>query len=218
MRNDKHIAERLRRKGLSYSKIAKELGIAKSTLSDWFSRTTWSRDIKADLTGRANYISRKRLRLINKARCERFEAIRESNRQQAEKEFPMLLENPLFVAGINLYWGEGDSKAENAVVRLANTNPEMIRIFSRFLREVCEVPPEKFRASLVLYPDLKDEVCKKFWSKASGVPLEQFHKTQYIQGKHPTKRLSHGICSVIVGGRGFKEKVLQWIKLFYTTY
>jgi len=68
MRNDRHFAIKLRKQGKSYNKISGELKIPKSTLSDWFSDIKWSEDIKKELTRKANYIARKRLRLINKAR------------------------------------------------------------------------------------------------------------------------------------------------------
>jgi len=45
--------------------------------------------------------------------------------------------------------------------------------------------------------------------------MGNFMKTQYIRGYHPTKRLSRGICMVIVSSRRQKIKVLEWIDLFY---
>ena len=74
------IAIKLRRQGKSYSKISKELGVPKSTLSDWFSDIDWSKSIKADLTKKANYIARKRLRAYNKKQKIFWEAWREQAR------------------------------------------------------------------------------------------------------------------------------------------
>ena len=212
MRNDKHIAIKLRKQGKSYSKISKELDIPKSTLSDWFSSMDWSKPIKAELTKKANYIARKRLRLYNKKRKIFWEAWREKARQQARDSFSKLKSNPLFIAGLMLYWAEGDNKPENSF-RLSNTDPRMIKLYVKFLIESLDISIENIRLGLILYPDLVENKCVEFWSKNTGVHKSQFYKTQFIQGRHPTKRLSNGICMVICGNRQLKEKVLLWIDL-----
>lgn len=214
MRTDKHLAVKLRRQGRSYNKISKELGIPKSTLTGCFSNKIWSRNIKEELTNRANYMARERLRLFNKLQKEKWEQWREKARQYAEKEFPDLKKSYLFLAGLILYWGEGDSKMENSIVRLSNTDPEMIKIFFLFLRNICQIPQNKIKITLILYPDLKESQCKNFWTKNMGISKKQFYKTQFIKGKHPTKRLLYGICNIYVSSRELKEKIFTWLKLY----
>lgn len=46
MKNDKHLAIKLRKLWKSYNKISKELGIPKSTLVTWLSNAKWSIRIK----------------------------------------------------------------------------------------------------------------------------------------------------------------------------
>lgn len=104
MRNDRHIAEQLRRKGKSYNFISRELEIPKSTISEWFARLAWSVSIRQELARRANYVARKRLRIINRERKKKWEQWREGFRKEARKEFPKLLKEPLFATGIALYW------------------------------------------------------------------------------------------------------------------
>ena len=214
MRNDQHLAIKLRKQNKSYNKISIELGIPKSTLTYWFGNENWSKEIKKELTTKALYVAKKRLRLINKERKEKWEKWREEHRQRAKKEFPRLKKNPLFLAGLMLYWGEGDSKMENGLVRLSNTDPKMIKIISLFLENICQIPKEKIKATLILYHDLNENKCKDLWSKASGIPKNKFYKTQVIYGRHPTKRLSYGICNIYVASRELKEKILVWIKLY----
>ncbi|OGZ55564.1 MAG: hypothetical protein A3H64_01350 [Candidatus Ryanbacteria bacterium RIFCSPLOWO2_02_FULL_45_11c] len=214
MRDDKHIAIKLRKEGKSYNKISKELNIAKSTLSGWFSGLDWSDIIKQELARKANYVARKRLRLVNKQRREMWERWRQEHRDKAAYQFPLLKKNPLFLAGLMLYWGEGDSLMKNGFVRLTNTHPEMITIFTSFLIDVCDTPEEKIRVQMTLYPDLKEHACKDVWLRATRLRYNQFIKTQYIKGRHPTKRLSYGICCVYVTSRGLKEKIFTWLKLY----
>ena len=199
---------------MSYSKISQKLGIPKSTLHYWFRNLRWSLRIKKELARKMLFIAKRRLQLLNKAREEKWIKWHERCRKTAMKEFPHIKKNPLFLAGLMLYWGEGDSKIENSNVRLSNTNPEMIKIFSRFLRRICHIPRKKIKIHLFLYPDLKERVSKQFWSKISGIPKNQFVKTQFIRGKHPTRRLANGICTLQVGSRELKEKIFTWIKLY----
>lgn len=102
MHNDRHLAIKLRRKGVSYNKIREELGIPKSTMSYWFKNEPWSREIKKELTREVLYVAKKRLRLINKAHREKWEKWREEHRRTARKEFPYFKKSPLFLVGLML--------------------------------------------------------------------------------------------------------------------
>jgi hypothetical protein len=215
MRNDKHLALKLRKQGKSYAKIGKELNIPKSTLSEWFSKAEWSCEIKKELTRKAIFIAKKRLRLIVARRREYWEKLREKYRQKARNEFPRFLNDPLFVAGISLYWGEGHSKMQGGRVELANVDPRMISIFARFLTEIAKISKEKIRVWLILYTDLSEKRCKSFWSQASGIPETQFYKTQFIKGRHKTKKLENGICEIQTYNRELKEKIFTWINMLY---
>lgn len=219
MRNDHHLTEALRRKGYSYNAIAADLGMAKSTLSVWFGGMTWSEDIRLYLD-RANHMrSRKRVRALARAQKAKWEVWREGYRVEARARFPQLTRDPLFFTGVMLYWGEGDSKSLH-LVRLANTDPRMVKLFVNFLTRCCGVPSDRIKADLFLYPDLGEERERQFWSRRIGIPQAQFCKSQVIQsrnfrGLHPSKRLEHGICSVRVNSRGLKEQLRVWQNLCY---
>lgn len=213
MRNDRHLAIKLRKKGMSYNKIVEELGIPKSTMVYWFRDEDWSKKIKERLNEKNNYIAKKRLRAYIIVRRERLDNFYNQCREQATKEFPSLKDNPLFIASLMLYWGEGDSNIKNCSIRLANSDPKMIALFFQFLKNIAKIPEEKIKIQLILYPDLNDDTCKKFWSEKTKIKIAQFIKSSYIQGKHPTKRLTYGIGIVYFTNRGFKEKLFVWINL-----
>lgn len=211
MRKDKHLALKMRQQGMSYKKIGSELSIPISTLSDWFRDLEWSQDLKRELTQHSGEAA-------SKAQKKRWEEWRDVFRKEAHKEFPTLIKNPLFTAGLMLYWGEGDSRLKNGMVRLVNTDSRMISLFCSFLRKVIKVEEQKVKAYLVLYSDLSDQECKKYWSNSSKIPIERFGKTQFIQGRHPTRRTTYGMCTVCISSRGLKEKIAIWIDLLYKMY
>ena len=214
MRKDKQKAEELRRAGKSYKAIRKELGIPISTLSDWFRNTSWSTEIRDRLFKETSWTNLDRLRLMVAATKKKFALLHEQYRQEAISQFPKLKKDPFFVAGIMLYWGEGDKNVNNSAIRLCNSDMGMIRFFYIFLRKILNIPIEKIKFNLLLYPDLVDTVQKNTWSKTTGIPLANFRKSVFITGRHPTRRLSHGVGNLYVGGRKHKEKLLKWIELY----
>lgn len=205
----------LRSERKSYREIARLLGIAKSTVSYWLSDSAESQAIRVHLSEKSFRESRQgKIGLISK---ERWQAYRAAAAREAEEEFPQLLNDPLFVAGIMLYWGEGD-KIPRGSIRLANTDPHMITVFVKFLRDIMDVPTERIRIKLLLYPDLEDHACRSFWINAARLSWENIGKSTYIQGRHPHKRLPHGVCQILVHDVYHKVKILTWIDNFFKQY
>lgn len=212
MRKDKQEAIKLRFEEKSYNEISRLLNIPKSTLHCWLKDDFKSKEIR-NLLQKRNVATKEHIHLMNTARLAKLEKLRNDFRIQAVSEFSLLKNNPLFLSAINLYWGEGDKILKNSIVRLINTDYRIVKIFKKFLVEVCNVPEEKIKLCLFIYPDLQDDKCKSFWSEMIGIPLNQFGKTQTIIGKNKARRTLNGICSVQVYSRGLKEKVIKWIDL-----
>ena len=203
----------LRKRGKSYGEIEKELRIPKSTLSGWFGDSVWSQKIKKELDIIARKKHTVRIEELNKIRGKHLEKLYMQSRQEALEDFEALKYHPAFVSGVMLYWGEGD-KASRHRVSLTNTDPAMIKIFMTFLRDVCGVDERKIKAWLLLYPDIREASCKRYWIKEAGLQNTTFNKSIAVKGKHKTKRLGHGVCTVGITSRYFKEKMLLWISLF----
>lgn len=212
MRNDKEKAIKLRKQGKSYNEIKAALKIPKSTLSDWFSKDAASADLRRKLNDKSLELHTERLRELHRIRGSHLLRAYEEARSEAKMEFEDLKYNPLFIAGVMLYWGEGD-KAGKYAVRLVNSEPEMLRLFYQFLRVICRIPQEKIWASVILYPDLQEQVCRSFWAENTGVPVERFTKATVIQGKSSRRTLSYGVCTIGVSSTYFKAKVTEWLKL-----
>lgn len=212
MRKDKHLAIQMRRQNKSYNEISRTLGIPMGTLSGWFINDRLSQKTKKELTQLALTQTLKRVKQWVATNQARWEKWRGEAREDATREFIKLYKNPLFVAGLMLYWAEGDSKLGNPC-RFTNTDPRMISLYIRFLLRILNVPKEKLRVAIILYPDLSEKNCLNFWSKITDMPLSQFYKTQFIKGRHPTARLSNGICMITCCSRQLKEKITVWIDL-----
>ncbi len=203
----------MRKKGFSYNAINRRLGIPKSTISNWFSKTDWSKKIENTLSEKqkmASSANAKKMVLQNKIN---FRKKISSFRNSAKKEYEILKNDPLLKAGLMLYLGEGDNKFDNSLVRLSNINPKIISIFTVFLKHVCRINIEKIRSTMILYKDLDEKDCKKYWNQFLGLPIENFYKTQYIIGRHKKRKLSYGICNISVSDRELKEKIFVWTEM-----
>ena len=208
MRTDKELSFALRKQSKSYNEIHRELGMSVSTLSNWFKNIDFSEEIKKTITAKAQLKSTHRLQVLNRARGDLLRAYYVQAEIEALQELKVNIKNPLFISGVTAYWGEGDKLTKNQV-RLANTDPQMIKLFIKFLVTFCFVPKNKLRVALHIYEDLDDFECRKYWSKITG--LEHFHKTMVLPSRHKTRRLPYGTCTILVTNTYLKKKLLLWI-------
>ena len=121
-----------------------------------------------------------------------------------------------------LYAGEGykSSKVSGRRVEIANSNPEILRIFINFLTKICFVPREKIRVRLMLYEDINQEEAKQFWSHELRVDLKQFAnpfiKLSYkdLPFRH-LRRSKYGTAHVNLYDTKIYKKIISWIKAIY---
>ena len=217
MRRDKSETVKLRTTGKSYNEIRKLLGVPKATLSDWFRNQKWSRKLTRKLNQKFLEQNKIRLARLDKIRGENLRKLYEEARREAEKEFHLLKHHPLFIAGVSIYWGEGD-KATKSGFRISNVDPAMINLFRRFLIDICRVEETRIRVSLLLYPDLNDQNCKKYWVENAGLSENCFTKSVVIRGRSKNKRVAYGVCGISYSSRFLKEKMLIWIRLLGHEY
>lgn len=214
MRKDKEKAIVLRKQGLSYREIQQRLNVSKGTLAVWFHGQPWSQEVKDSLTEKARQNARDRMRLIShRAREERRSLYREK-RAQAEDLFQRYSKDPLFVAGLMLYWGEGDSNLQNGKIRITNADPLMLRHFHTFLQRYLPEVSSKAKMYLILYPDLDDKRSRQHWSRVVKLPMRHFMKSTFIQGRSTKRTLPYGIGTLLICSRAYKEVLDQWIKMY----
>ena len=213
MRKDKEKALKLRKEGKSYREIKNALSVPVSTLSDWLSPFDWSKNIVRALSDESAKNGGIHLKKLNAIRGGHLENAYKQAEIEAKGEFERLKYHPLFIAGMMLYWGEGDKVSKN-FVRITNTDPAIIKIFANFLFDICQIDKKRVACSLLLYPDLVDDVCKKYWIENSGLYGLHFHKSQVIEGKHKTNRLRYGVCTLTISSTYFKKKITTWTRLF----
>lgn len=212
-------AVKLRKSGNSYAEIYGELGVAKSTLSDWLNKKPWSDSIKKNLNDKYLPRNRNRIVLMNKLRA--LIKIKRDSRylREANTQFNKMKKMPLFVAGLMIYWGEGE-KFDTGRIAVINTDAKMLQVMIYFITIILKVPKEKIRAGVFVYEDLDATSVQTYWSDALGLPRHQFIKTHIlVSKKKPGKKKSaYGMCTIYVCSTELKLKIMRWIELFTLEY
>ena len=117
-------------------------------------------------------------------------------------------EKDLFIAGLMLYLGEG-AKTRNTV-DFANSDPRLLKIFIKFLREICGVDETKMRFYLYCFSNQDSEYLKNFWKGELKVSINQFTKP-YIKENATTKTriIAYGVLHIRYNDKRLLEKILS---------
>ncbi|MES2967005.1 MAG: helix-turn-helix domain-containing protein [Patescibacteria group bacterium] len=201
-----------RRRGFTYSEIAKICNVSVSTLSNWLKNEPFSKQVAETNLKRATVENTKRLASINKARTTERKGQYAEIIRLAEIEYKNYRTSPLFMAGLMLYVSEGDTQNDR-LIRLTNSRTDLHRIFIRFLTTYLGVEKPAIRFWLLLYPDLDEVTCMKLWCKKTGISPGQFYKNQVIQGRSSKRTLHFGVGNTIIGSTLLKKKLMRWIEL-----
>lgn len=205
-------AVEFRRRGFTYSEIAKICGVSKSTVANWLSKQKFSQAVANDNSEKAARENKRRMQLLNKSRKAERKLLYQEAERTAETEYRHYKHNPLFIAGVTLYMSEG-ARGDSAKMRITSSQVRVHQIFTRFAREFLGVPKDKLRFWLLLYPDHAPETVSRYWSRKIGIPLSQFHKYQVIQGGGSTRTLQYGTGNTIIVSTVLKRKLNKWIEL-----
>lgn len=177
-------ARKLRKRGVSVKTIAQYLSVSKSTAS------LWVRDIilsieqleglrKSMLKG--GELGRIRSALLQKER--RLKLIEES-RRLGIAQIRNLTERELLIAGLSLYWGEGSRKQRE--VEFCNSDPQMVKFLLYWLQKCFGVDGKDIRCTVGINEIHRgrEQGVRDYWSKISGIPLNQFSKTSFKKVKN----------------------------------
>jgi hypothetical protein len=195
-------ARRLRVRGMPYKRIAALLAVSPG------SAYAWTRDI--DLTPEQVERNRRgpgapwnaedirRRAATWSARCRHRRLLYQEDGRRKAREG-----DPLHLTGCMLYWAEG-AKSRN-VVKLVNSDANMVRIFRRFLVQALNTPPDQIRFSVNVYTGngLSLGEIEEHWLNVLELPRSCARK--HMLNHMPTSssgrarnKLPYGVCSVVV--------------------
>ena len=209
----KELVQSLRREGFSYHEIIQRIpfSLARSTMSHWckdIELTPKQLDRLDGLYREGSY----RGRLLGPKTTQRRRAAEvEIIQAKAHAEVADLQRNKLWLAGLMLYWAEGN-KAHR--VGVSNSDARLIAFMMKWFREYCRLPEGKFRAYLHLHSGQDEQAMKAFWANVTGLPISQFGKS-YVKKEgtgHRKNILYHGTMRISICDRNLLWKIHGWIQ------
>jgi transposase len=120
-------------------------------------------------------------------------------------------EKLLKTAGLMLYWAEGAKK--NKAVDFVNSNPDMIKLFTKFIRQIYEVNELRLRCQIYCYPSHDIQKLTGYWSKVTKIPTKQFTKP-YIRndGGDIRDKMKYGLVHVRYSDKRLFELIMKEIR------
>ncbi len=216
MHNNKQEAIQLRKLGKSYNEITKVLNVPKSTLSTWLKDIRIPTKIQEKILKNAQKVWAKNITNYNKKRAFLINEKWQSFENKTSKDIKKISLEKLKIIGAALYWAEGHKKARWTVM-FCNSDPNMVQLIMRFFREVCLISEEKFKPQVQIHPNVSEKIAKKYWSKISHLPLNQFRKTlkqvtKSSKGVRPKNTLPYGVFRIHISDVELVHKIKGWIK------
>ncbi len=119
--------------------------------------------------------------------------------ERAQNSGPFLATMPAKKAILGaLYLAEG-TKGQRGGPTFGNSDPEIIRLYLRLLRECFTLDESKFRCTLQARAGQDTVSLEKFWLKETGIPKSQFYKARVDtrgSGQLTRKPDYKGVCRI----------------------
>ena len=199
-------ARELRRSGKSLGDIAKDLHIAKGSVS------TWARDIvlTQEQIDELNARRGSSQKMATKAMSEKYLSLRKEYQEQGRKLAKE--RNPEFISGCMLYWAEGTKSRYH--LTFTNSDKDMLLFFIRFLKRFFQLVDDDIAVSCNFYinDDVTFDEVENHWKNHLGLPESCYKKTTVnrvfrtatAKRKTTTK---YGVCRIMV----YRVDILQMI-------
>jgi len=219
MRSNKQEIIKLRKSGLSYGQISVSLKIPKSTLSSWLKDVPLSEKARKKIQLRTNSTAIVKLIKRNKNQTiiaqEKHKEIRELGKKESKK----LLSNPLFLAGVSLYWAEGYKQGAYGSkwksIDFANSDPEMIELMILFFTNFLNLEKSEIKIQIMLHNMDGANSAINFWHNLTGIPKSNFIKTcssiSRASLQKRNKKLQYGTIHLRVNNVKHFFRLIGWI-------
>ncbi len=200
-----------RKEGASIPQLAKEFGVAKSSVSLWVRDVTLSEKDKRLLIlhTREGLARSHEARTIQKAVW--LSKKQDESNRIVETVFLNHERDVWKITAALLFWCEG-GKGLNSGIQFMNSDPNMIATFLHALRSGFEIDETKLRALIHLHT-YHDRVRQtKFWIQITGIPIERF-QGPYI--KPNTKKRTREGYPGCISIRYYDKRLAQTLKTLY---
>lgn len=213
--NEKAIA--LRKNGLSYREVLQQVSVAKSTLS------LWLRDVNLAKKQKQVLFEKRRLSALRGAAKRREQRLTSTRLIEllAQKEAGWFSDKSLWIAGAMLYWAEGAKQKTTNIsqgVKFSNSDSGMIKLFLKWLTEICRVAQKDIKCELYIHQNGKVKEATNYWNQQL-IPLKveavYLKRNKIATNRKNTNDEYHGLITVrVYKSTDLNRKITAWVKLF----
>lgn len=205
----KEKAIEMRKQGISIIKIGQELGVAKSSVSVWTRGITLTEEQRYALDHR-ECSDERALAQSNTFRIRRLQ-FQDAGRKRITKN------DPLYIAGCMLYWGEGTKSLNQC--RMVNSELPMLKIFKDFLVKFFNVSDDNFTIAINAYTDFHSQKeIENYWLRGLKLPRQALKKSTWNQypssSKKKSNKLEYGTCSLQICSTEIIQEIFGAIQEF----
>ena len=177
----KNQVRELRVLGKSLNEIQYQTNVPRTTIRDWISDIILSDKQKEVLKNRV-------MKVLQEGRIEAQKIRKEKRTKQVNdlftrgvKAIGSLNARDIFIAGIALYWAEGFKNRHEHRLGFCNSDPAMIIFYLKWLKKSLNVDNKDLIARVTINKSYEEKTreIELYWSKKTGIPLEQFTKPFY---------------------------------------
>lgn len=192
----------LRSKGWSLGEISLKMAMPKNTLSGWVKDITLTKAQRKRIKGKEILSAAIGRPLAARLIREKMEKWKEGIRKKVRHFRKLSFQNKelkKFTCAM-LYLCEGGKYPATRFLQFVNSDPKMIYLFLKLLRDSFSMKEHKFRCQILYRWDQNFDKLKQFWSKLTNIPLNQFYNStpdKRTKDKITQKIDYKGVCKII---------------------
>jgi hypothetical protein len=138
---------------------------------------------------------------------------REQWRIEARALWERWCEDPFFVFGVALYWGEGAKYLKSPRLALSNSDASLLQVWLRWCQRFLPGVPLSYQ--LHIHDNCDIDAALRFWERELGIRVHIVSKAVSSASKRKRNTLPYGTLKIVVG-RGSVEwytKMMVWLEL-----
>ena len=198
---DKIKAISLRMQGYTYQQIMAEVPVSKGLLSGWLQKVMLTGEQEKTLLENMDRRSKVGVAKAAASNMARRRDREESALRKAKVIYEQYKNDPVFIAGVSLYWAEGTKRSSQ--FGFMNSDPEMIVFMVFWVEKYLGISRQNIHIRVNTHAEFASEEYEQFWSQKTGIPLVQFKKTIYKPNRHGAYKKNptyKGCVNLEIGG------------------
>ena len=129
-------------------------------------------------------------------------------------------ESFLWGMGLGLFWGEGNKKNKYSV-RLGNVDPNLIKMFLKFLDTIYAIDHSRLKFGLQIFSDIPKSTALAYWCRELCTTTKQFYKITVTPSRGLgtyREKSKYGVLTVYFHNKKLRDNIVLAIEELRVTH